>query len=124
MLKDKLALLFQMVAGGPGQPPVPEGIAIAELSPHQFGAAGLPVIVAAALRSPDQYEPRFNELLAMGFPWLNLSYYGLLDGKGLVVVELPGHSASLSPSTSVNFSGPMTSVAASGWDVRGHVLLQ
>ena len=72
---------------------------------------------------PEEYERRFAELMAKHFRWLNLSYYGVIDGKGLVIVELPNERfARHSSSTSVNFSGPTSVVAASGWDARCHVV--
>jgi hypothetical protein len=59
------------------------------------------------LRKPLDYESRFDELLATGYTWLNMSCYGAHDGSLIVVIEVPG-PRTLYPgcSTSVNLSGP------------------
>lgn len=83
------------------------------------------MLVAADLRTPEEYEERFAELMAKRFRWLNLNYFGLIDGKGLVIVEFPDQRfAEHSPATSVNFSGPTHAVAGSGWDARAQVVFR
>lgn len=67
-------------------------------------------------REPADYEARFQELLAAGFPWINVSCYGLYEGRLLVVVELP-REATGAARTSVNYSGPMRVVLEHDWDV-------
>ncbi len=120
-----LDALFQKTAGREGQPPIPTDVVIAEVKPKAFDAKGRPRIALGDLRTPDEYEARFVALMSKGYPWLNLSFYGFIDGKGLVVVELPyPEHQTRSPSTSVNFSGPPAIAAASGWDARSHVVLR
>ncbi len=124
MLKQKLAELLGAMTGGPTQPPVPVHIVIAELGPDQFDALGRAVVVVADLCTPEQYESRFDALMAKGYSWLNLTYGGLLDGKGLVLVEVPrGVPNRSGATTSVNVSGPPSHSMASGWDARSHVVV-
>jgi hypothetical protein len=57
--------------------------------------------------SPLEYECRFDELLAKGYSWLNMSCYGVHDGSLIVAIEVPG-PRTLYPGcpTSVNLSAP------------------
>jgi hypothetical protein len=57
------------------------------------------------LRKPVEYESRFDELLATGYSWLNMSPCGVHDGSLIVMIEIPGPRA-LYPGcfTSVNTS--------------------
>ena len=117
-------MLLGTMTGGVGQPPKPDSVVVAELGPDDVDVQGRPIVVAEKLRAPKAYEERFEQLLAKGFSWINLSYYGVLDGNGLVVVELPRETSTLSPRpTSVNFSGPPAIVANSGWDARSIIAL-
>jgi hypothetical protein len=125
VLKEKLHELFIAMAGGDHQPPLPDQVVIAELGQQQFDALGRPDIVSTDLRTPAEYEVRFSELLTSHLPWINLSYYGLLDGKGLVVVEIPNQRhATVQAATSINYSGPPSEVAAAGWDARAGVVVR
>jgi hypothetical protein len=67
-------------------------------------------------RSAIDYEDRFDELLALGLPWLNVSFYGEDDGHAIVVVEVPRTRVQRSSTTSINFSGPSAAVLAHGGD--------
>src|SRR5258708_29995631 len=73
------------------------------------------------LRLPSQYESRFDELLQMGYPWLNLSCFGVYDGFLIVAVEVPTlpdvtpFRSSLQQLTSVNISGPQSIVCDAAW---------
>jgi hypothetical protein len=51
----------------------------------------------------------FDELLAVGYTWLNMSCYGVHDGSLIVAIEVPS-PRTLRPgySTYVNLSGPPT----------------
>jgi hypothetical protein len=81
------------------------------------------------LRLPSQYERRFDELLQMGYPWLNLSCFGVYDNFLIVAVEVPSSPdvTSFSSSvqrgplrlrlTSVNISGPQFRVRDAEWAV-------
>lgn len=123
-LQQKLDLLFRMVAGRAGQPPAPEEVVIAELSQDGFDPLGRPVIAAAALRTVEEYDERFSALMVKGFAWINLNFYGLLDGRALVTVEFPEDEPVEPGATSVNFSGPPQAVSASSWDARPHLVLR
>jgi hypothetical protein len=86
------------------------------------------------LRTPSEYENRFNELLQVGYTWLNLSCYGIYESFLIVAVEVPsatvphatpsgwspkGEPRTLYPgcATSVNLSGPANIVRDNGWRV-------
>jgi hypothetical protein len=60
------------------------------------------------LLTPSDYEVRFEELLRAGYPWLNMSCYGVHRGLLLVAIEVPSPRP-LQPgrATSVNLSGPV-----------------
>jgi hypothetical protein len=68
------------------------------------------------LRKPSEYEGRFDELLAAGYSWINLSCCGVHNGLLVVTIELPSldedDEDSLRPgwNTSVNLSGPRRDV--------------
>ena len=69
-------------------------------------------------RNPSDYATRFDELLQAGYPWLNMSCYGVHDRWLIVAVEVPsprplhpGHA------TSVNLSGPSRIVLDRNWRV-------
>lgn len=74
--------------------------------------------------TPDQYEDRFNELLGVGYEWLDMSCYGVHDGFLIVAIELPGPvlpqggKRKLFPgcATAVNLSGPCNEVIRRNWD--------
>jgi hypothetical protein len=69
------------------------------------------------IRTVAEYEERFNELLDSGLPWLNMSCYGVDDGKMLVAVEVPRSLSKSSLRTSVNYSGPVATVLEADWKV-------
>lgn len=125
MLQQQIDLLFRKMAGEAGQPPVADDVVIAELSKETFDVRGRPVIARDELRTIEQYEERFSELMAKGFAWINLSSFGLLDGTALVTVEFPNYERVGGRAiTSVNFSGPLQAVARSTWDARPHIVLR
>jgi len=123
-LHQKLDELFRLVCSA-GSPPVPERFLITEVGPKDYKDAH-PVIDTSKLMPEQEYVDRFSHLVGAGYPWLNLSYYGLLGGVGLVVVELPAAAptpGTRQPRTSVNYSGPVKAVRDAGWDVTGYVVL-
>jgi hypothetical protein len=89
------------------------------------------------LRTVPQYEKRFDELLRVGYTWLNMSCYGVHDNRLLIVAIAPPSSTvprmtssgwseeprTLHPGciTSVNLSGPPNLVRDKGWDVGAWV---
>ena len=73
------------------------------------------------LRKPLDYGARFEELLRIGYPWLNMSCYGVHDGSLIVAIEVPSPRVGLSPRcpTRVNLSGPARIVLDSiGMSIR------
>lgn len=69
------------------------------------------------LRRPDEYEARFEALLAAGLPWINMSCCGLDGDRLIVLVETPNAREHRSPRTAFNYSGPTRAVRDRGWDV-------
>ena len=71
------------------------------------------------LRKPVEYESRFDELLATGYSWLNMSPCGVHDGSLIVMIEVPG-PRTLYPGcfTSVNTSW-RTPPKGAEWNVAG-----
>ncbi len=71
------------------------------------------------LRKPSDYEARFAELLRAGYPWLNMSCYGVHDGSLIVAIEFPSPRVGLSPRcvTRVNLFGPARIVLDQHWRV-------
>jgi len=73
----------------------------------EAGAAIRVHIPAGTLIPPSQYQVRFDELLGLGYAWLNLSCYGFVGETMVVAVELPRTPAGrVGIATSINFSGP------------------
>jgi len=125
LLQDKLDLLFQMMAGGAEQSPRPGDALIVERSRRDVDDSGRLMIAAADLQTVEQYNPRFSALMAKGFAWINLSFFGVLDGRALVTVEFPNYEpiGTRGP-TSVNFSGPMRAVSTTSWDARPRIVFK
>ena len=115
MLSDELEKLLHWACGRAGQPPKPASVRIAELTPENHGG-GRPRISLAKLRTPEEYEARFAELMGLGFAWINVHYCGMLLGQGLVTVEYPRTHGDGPRATSVNFGGPPKMVADASWD--------
>ena len=71
------------------------------------------------LRKPLDYGARFEELLRAGYPWLNMSCYGVHDGLLIVAIEVPSPRVGHSPgfATPVNLSGPTRIVLDHQWHV-------
>lgn len=68
------------------------------------------------LREASMYEARFEELLAVGFPWVNLWACGVLGDSLIVAVELPRmRPEQPCPVTSVSHSGPTERARARKW---------
>ena len=124
MLRERLQELFQYVCGGPDQPPPPSlgSVLIAELHPDDFDG-NRPRIGPENFRSAEDYEVRFEELMTMGFAWVNMNYCGVLRGQGLILVECPKSPARARGPTSINYSGPPKLVADAGWDALAYIIL-
>jgi hypothetical protein len=68
-------------------------------------------------KSPSEYADRFDEVLEMGYAWVNLSCHGVFEGRLVVGIELPAHPSANRRRTSVNYSGPSAAVIANGWSL-------
>jgi hypothetical protein len=127
MLEDQLRELVRRMCGGIGQPPIPRTLLIAEAAIGDSCVWGRLRLPRSALKTPDEYSARFDELMTSDFAWLNMSYCGTLEGHGLVMIEYPRQPSVRRGTdpvpTSLNFSGPMKLVADAGWDVTAYVIL-
>jgi hypothetical protein len=71
-----------------------------------------------SLHTPVEFEARFQEILAFGPPWMNVSCYGVYEGMMVVGIEIPDlrqRTGSVS-GTSINYSGPPAAVLEHGWN--------
>src|SRR5215213_11566047 len=50
------------------------------------------VISGDEVQQPPAYEPRFEELMHSGMPWVNISCYGVYSGHLIIGVELPDYA--------------------------------
>ena len=75
-----------------------------------------------ALVSANEYEKRFDELLNMGYAWINMSAMGIMDNAFIVEIGLPiqGRNAPRNK-VSVNYSGPMIIDGKPLWDLSSKV---
>lgn len=105
-----------------GQPPPSLQIRIVEIGPNaSTDERGRLWVERSALQTPEAYEPRFNELMAAGLPWINVSTLGV-EGEFLIVgIETARRGGS--SRTSVNYSGPSAAVLQNGWGIESALLL-
>ncbi len=76
------------------------------------------------VHSPESYSPRFEQLTRLGLPWINLSAYGLGEGRLIVAVEIPNPPARRSDRTSINYSGPPAGVLKDDFRVDSILLIE
>ena len=119
-----------------GLHPPSRDVRIVEVNTDGFNRSsnGKEQVRKGELRTPTEYEIRFDELLQMGYGWLNLSCYGVYEGFLIVAVEVPSATVPhMTPSdwspqgkprtlnsgcaTSVNLSGPARIVLDHQWRV-------
>jgi hypothetical protein len=112
-LSDHLGRLLNWL-GSIGLHPPSQDMRIVEIG----SGIGTPRVRREALLRPLEYEARFEELLQAGYPWLNMSCYGVHDGLLVVAIEVPSPRP-LTPghATSVNLSGPARIVLDHQWCV-------
>lgn len=122
VLSDKLVELgeFLRVSGGPT---AWRGIKIFEVGSH-YDDDGRPRVSGDRLIPEESYSARFDVLLTNGLPWINLSCYGMHDGFLVVGVEVSNPSATLVLNTSINYSGPPTSVLSPQWDSSPALIIE
>jgi hypothetical protein len=75
------------------------------------------------LREPEGYETRFDELLRLGVPWVNVSCLEVIADALVIGIEFPRPAAEASPRTSVNYSGPAKAVLDSDWSAAPILVL-
>ena len=113
VLSDHIERLLDGL-GSIGLPPPSRDIRIIEIAPGM----GTPHVRREALRKALEYEGRFQELMQAGYPWLNMSCYGVHDGLLIVAIEIPSpRSLTSGHATSVNLSGPANIVLDHRWCV-------
>ena len=100
---------------GIGLEPPSKDVLIVEVN-HVRQSDGTVHVRRTDFRDPSDYTIRFDELLEVGYPWLNMSCYGIYGGRLIVAVEVPSPRP-LQPGrpTSVNLSGPSRIVLDSEW---------
>jgi hypothetical protein len=80
------------------------------------------LIPKSALTSADEYEKRFDELLSIGYDWINMNAKGILDNAFIVQIEYPLRSINAPRNkVSVNYSGPSIHNEEPLWDLSTKV---
>lgn len=105
--------------GKAGQTPPVREVRVLEVDPYaDLDERGRLRVRRDQFREPQAYEGRFDDLLASGLPWINISCCGV-DGELLIVaVEAPrAQRTKSSRRTSINYSGPTKAAIEAGWDV-------
>jgi hypothetical protein len=118
ILSDSLQELFTFLDERELSPPSRDVRFIEIQHATAIDSRGCFCIRQESLRTPSEYETRFEELINSGFSWLNMSCYGVYKHLLIVGIEIPctlphGDQASC---LSVNYSGPPVSVIQSEWD--------
>ncbi len=115
-------LTFLVAAGNP--PPTRSFLIIEIRSDAPVDHRGRVRVKRTDFLEPTQYEQRFDELLASGLSWINLSCYGV-DGENLVVsVEVPKQTPICVSPTPVNYSGPCGAVLAHEWRADENLVIE
>lgn len=82
-------------------------------------------ITSADLIAAAAFAERFDQLLSLGFPWINLSAAGVLRGALLVTVETATYTQASIDFTFVNPSGPPVLVQQRvGWRIDDLVRIE
>ena len=128
-LSNNLHRLFDVLVSGGLTPPSGD-VRLVEIrnGVRKYDDRGRVHICRDELRKPSDYEGRFEELLQMGFGWVNLSCYGVYQTFLIVGVEVPAKPAivmTLQPEfrTPVNLSGPSNHSLEQGWSVDGNLVI-
>lgn len=80
------------------------------------------LIPKSAMISADEYETRFDELLSMGYDWINMNAKGILQNAFIVQIEYPLRSINAPRNkVSVNYSGPAIYDEEPLWDLSNTV---
>ena len=101
-------------------PPPTREVRIVEVSrPITIDERGRYVLSGDVLQKPSEYEARFDELMHSGWPWVNMSCFGVYNGFLIIGIVYPGYAPKEEHRhrpPSVNYSGPQTRVIQHGWD--------
>lgn len=123
-LSNAIESLFQFLAQN-GCPPPKCDVLMAEIRPDTpLDERGRVRVRWSALHTPGAFEQRFEEILASGAPWINVTCYGLAREKLLIMVELPRVDAARAPRTSINFSGPVRAVLENDWAAEQAITIE
>jgi hypothetical protein len=97
--------------------PLYKGILVFEVPPElRYDVDGRLPMYRSAFVAPQQKEAMFERLLTYA-PWVNVSAYGIFEGRLLVGIEYKHtQRADLQKAPAINFSGPMVKVRDRGWD--------
>lgn len=90
----------------------------------QSSGTGRLRIPRGELVTMSEARQKFERLLALRPPWLNVSCLGLIDGDLLIAVEVATGADRQSRdgiATSFNYSAPPRAVVAANWDVTAVV---
>lgn len=80
------------------------------------------LISKSALIPANEYEKRFDELLNIGYDWINMHAKGILNNFFIVEIEYPNKSINAPRNKiSVNYSGPATYDNQPRWDLSSLV---
>jgi hypothetical protein len=114
-LDDRLAELVEFLKAL--QPPRTSPIVMIEMQGSDpLDPNGRLLLQADRFASAETYAARFEQLLDLGLPWINLSCIGVLHDKLVVAVEFPSPPSGRATRTSVNLAGPSRAVLDHDWD--------
>lgn len=123
-LRDALEELFAFMEKSDHAPPTRDVMLLEITSDLCTDEIGRFRVKRSDLKAVTAFEARFDEILAAGLPWINVSCYGV-DLENLVVgVEVPKGGTGSSSRTSVNYSGPPNSVSAQGWTASNTLVFE
>jgi len=112
-LTDNLQRLIKFLETLGQMPPTLE-IRVVEIDQGtEVDAQGRLRVGRSAVRAPEAFEGRFDELIRSGRPWINMSSLGV-DG-GFLIVGIEAARGGEASRTSVNYSGPSASVLQDSW---------
>lgn len=115
-LQDSLTALVAFLTRQVPELPILDVWFVEVLADAKVDERGRPRVRRTEFRAFEAFDARFDELLAAGYSWINLSCYGLHEGRLVVAVETPLDSGRVPSRPSVNYSGPTNAVRDHGWN--------
>jgi hypothetical protein len=118
--------LFSFLASQELSPPSRDVRVVEVPGVPELDIRGRLTFAKTSLHEPAEFEARFQEIMSSGFPWVNLSCYGVHEDHLIVGIELPRTEARTGATrpTSVNYSGPPASVVEQRWDIRPIAIIE